>query len=320
LGGNNENLFSLKALLINDSLVFYNPTNTDNVIGSGSGVRSILKDLGPNNSHMDITTTLYLNDTHFIFNDISTTQMLKTDAMNNISTTPFGELLNFTVNIWIYIQKSNDKTEEQTLLVIGDVIPYNKSINLSNKKTADSSFKLSLKHYPSNMTLNYVFEKSRWYNIVYVKRIRDYFFYVDGVFVSVIRDIFPIHLPDNSAISVGRDHSRLSYNPLHSARVGIVSVYERSLSPVEINALYNDYKIHYQNIPLLNALASFNLTKPETVSRVEIQDLSGNGNYFGVSRTADIEYDGETSVIFNSLGKHLVRHMNICYREILILI
>jgi hypothetical protein len=110
--------------------------------------------------------------------------------MNNIST---GELLNFTVNIWMYIQNVNNKVEEQTLLVIGDVIPYNKSITLSIKKTEDdedvsgsSSFKLSLKHYPSNMTLNdYLFEKNTWYNIVYVKTIRDNLFYV-GVFVSVV--------------------------------------------------------------------------------------------------------------------------------------
>jgi hypothetical protein len=95
----------------------------------------------------------------------------------------------------------------------------------------------------------------------------------------LLRDIRPIHLPDNSAISIGRDHSRLSYNPLYSARVGIVSVYERSLSVLEISALYNDYKIRSQNIPLLNTLATYDLTNKENVLRVEIKDTSGNGNY-----------------------------------------
>ena len=39
-----------------------------------------------------------------MFND-SLTSMLKTDSMNNVSTTATGELLNFTVNIWFFIQK-----------------------------------------------------------------------------------------------------------------------------------------------------------------------------------------------------------------------
>jgi hypothetical protein len=68
--------------------------------GDGRGLGSTLYDIGPNKSHMDITTTIYLNDNHFMFNDISTSQMLKNDAMANI--TPRGELLNFTVNICLY--------------------------------------------------------------------------------------------------------------------------------------------------------------------------------------------------------------------------
>jgi hypothetical protein len=63
--------------------------------------------------------------------------MLKTDAMNNISTTATRDLLNFTVNIWFFIQNSNDQTAEQTLLAIGDVGPSNKSITLSITKTEE---------------------------------------------------------------------------------------------------------------------------------------------------------------------------------------
>jgi hypothetical protein len=273
-----DNLFSLRAFLISESLVFYNPTDTANVGGDGRGLGSTLYDIGPNKSHLDITTTIYLNDNHFIFNDTSTTSMLKNDAMANI--TPGGELLNFTVNMWFYIQNSNNTTNEQTLLVIGEVGPSNKSITLSIQKTDADKFKLSLKHYPSNMTLNdYLFEKNTWYSIAYVKTIRDYLFYVDGLFVSTIRDIYPNNLPDDSPISIGRDHSRLSFSPLTSTRVGVVSIYQQSMSDLEINALYNDYKINFQNIPLVSdALATFDLTKGETVSRDEIKDLSGSGN------------------------------------------
>jgi hypothetical protein len=44
LGGNTDNLFSLKACLIKDSLVVYNPTDTRDVMGDGRGVGYILKD------------------------------------------------------------------------------------------------------------------------------------------------------------------------------------------------------------------------------------------------------------------------------------
>jgi hypothetical protein len=125
-------------LLINDSLVFSNPTDTSTVDGSTIDDISrnnsqldittiddisrnnsqlditTIDDISRNNSHIDITTTIYLNETHFMFIDGSTTQMLKTDSMNNVSTTATEELLNFTVCIWFYIQNSNDKTEEQT--------------------------------------------------------------------------------------------------------------------------------------------------------------------------------------------------------------
>jgi hypothetical protein len=63
-----------------------------------------------------------------------------------------------------------------------------------------------------------------WYQVVYTKRLDDCTFYVDGVFVSVIRDTQVIRLPDNAAISLGRDHSRLNCNQLYSCRIGIVSV------------------------------------------------------------------------------------------------
>ena len=126
----NTNLFSLKEFLLSNSLVFYNPTIPTAVNGSGSGVGSTLTGIGPNKNKMDITTTLHIDDSHFLFGN-STTSILKSDSIKNI--TP-GELLHFSVNIWFYIQNSNNTTNEQTLLVIGDVGPSNKSITLSIQK------------------------------------------------------------------------------------------------------------------------------------------------------------------------------------------
>jgi hypothetical protein len=126
--------------------------------------------------------------------------MLKNDAMANI--TPGGELLNFSISMWFFIQNSNEITNAQTLLVIGDVEPSNKSISLTITRSPDK-FKSSVNHYPTNIILNdYLFEKNTWYNIVYVKKLYDYSFYVDGVFVTPITDIQSINLPDNSPISI----------------------------------------------------------------------------------------------------------------------
>jgi hypothetical protein len=92
--------------------------------------------------------------------------------------------------------------------------------------------------------------------------------------------------------------------------VGIVSAYMKSLSVLEIDALYNDYKIQYQNIPLLNTLATFDLIKGETVSRDEVKDLSGNGNDIDTIFGSDLYYDGETSLIFSGPNRRLFRRMN----------
>jgi hypothetical protein len=127
--------------LINNSLVFYNPTDTTNVRGDGRDLGSILNDISPNNSHMDINTTIYLNNNHFMFNDTSTTSMLKNNAMANI-TPGGGELLNFSINMRFNIQNSNERRFIQTLLVIGDVEPGNKSMSFSIRKETDlSTFK-----------------------------------------------------------------------------------------------------------------------------------------------------------------------------------
>jgi hypothetical protein len=213
--------------------------------------------------------------------------------------------------MWFYIQNSNESRNAQTLLVIGDVEPSYKSISLHITRSPDK-FKLSVNHYPTNIILNdYLFEKNTWYNIVYVKNLLDYSFYVDGVFVSTIRDIRQINLPDNSPISIGRDHSRPSFSPLFSTRVGIVSIYQRYLNISEISALYNDYKINFQNIPLISdALMTTDLTKSETVLENEIIDLSGNGNNMMPTHQSNLYYDGETSIIFNGIGRRLIRRTN----------
>ena len=84
----------------------------------------------------------------------------------------------------------------------------------------------------------------------------------------------------------------------------------RSLKILEINALYNDYKINFQNIPLLNTFATFDLIKGETVSRDEVKDLSGNGNDIDTIFGSDLYYDGETSLIFSGPNRRLFRRMN----------
>jgi hypothetical protein len=94
--------------------------------------------------------------------------------------------------------------------------------------------------------------------------------------------------------------------------VGIVSIYQRSLNISEINSLYNDYKINFQNIPLISdALTTIDLTKGETVSRDEIKDLSGNGNDISTTYGSDLYYyDGETSLIFSGPMRRLFRNSN----------
>jgi hypothetical protein len=75
--------------------------------------------------------------------------------------------------------------------------------------------------------------------------------------------------------------------------------------------LYDDYKIHYQNTPLLNdALASYDLKNKDNISILEITDTSGNGNHLSELGTGNIDYDGETSVLFESPNNKLFRRMN----------
>jgi hypothetical protein len=75
-----------------------------------------------------------------------------------------------------------------------------------------------------------LFEKNRWYNLVYIKKLYEYSFYVDGVFYRSITKINPINLPINARLSLGMDHSRQSAFRLKHARIGVVSVYERALN------------------------------------------------------------------------------------------
>ena len=139
-----DNLFDLRSFLINNSLCFLDPTIPSTISGS------TWTGLSPNKIKLDIISTLHIDDSHFLF-DNSISSILKSDSIKNI--TP-GELLHFSVNIWFYIQHSNDINDEQALLVIGDVGPSNKSITLSiQKETTSPSFKLSLKQYPSKLII-----------------------------------------------------------------------------------------------------------------------------------------------------------------------
>ena len=71
------------------------------------------------------------------------------------------------------------------------------------------------------------------------------------------------------------------------------------------------YKIHYQNTPLLNdALASYDLKNKDNISILEITDTSGNGNHLSELGTGNIDYDGETSVLFESPNNELFRRVN----------
>lgn len=90
-----------------------------------------------------------------------------------------------------------------------------------------------------------------------------------------------------------------------------MSVFERSLSLVEINALYNDDNIHNQNTSLLSdASASYDLTNKDNIPRLEITDISENGNRLNELGTGNIDYDGETSVLFESPNNELFRRVN----------
>jgi hypothetical protein len=299
-------LFSLKLLLINDSLVFYDPTNETNV-----NVTDLkIYDISPNNSHIDmlLAPPIYVNNTHLLFNnDVS--HLLKVNALTNSTV---GELIDFSVNIWFYIQHSNDGDRlDQTLLVIGNVVSGNRSISLTIAQVNYTQFKISLKHYPTNMTINYLFEKNRWYNLIYVKKLYEYSFYVDSVFYRSFTMINPINLPINTPLSIGRDHSRTTYFKLKSARSGVVSVYERAFNLVELTALYEDYKKYYQNIPLISdALLTCDLAKPENVSDRRIQDISGNNNILTELGPRSINYDGETSMRFNTANYNLMTNLN----------
>jgi len=292
-----DNLFSLKLFLINDSLVFYDPTNQSKV----NVLFRKFNDSSPNNSHLQINygSVGYVNNTHFLWKNSN--RMLISNALTNSTV---GELVDFSINIWFYISNSNELRNAQTLLVIGDVAPSNKSMSLHINRSPDK-FKLSVNHYPTNITLNdYLFEKNTWYNIIYVKTLSDYSFYVDGVFVSTVRMVNPINLPINAPLSIGMDHSRLSYFQLRHARVGLVSVYERALNSVERSALYEDYKIYYQNIPLLNTLFTCDLTKSENVFNIAgflyMRDTSGNDNSLGKYSGPNVSYDGDSSIIFTT--------------------
>jgi hypothetical protein len=130
--------------------VYYDPTNESKV----DVLFRKFNDSSPNNSHLNILlTTPYVNNTHFIFNRSS---LLRADTLNN----KVGELIDFSVNIWFYISNANnDDFLEQALLVIGEVIPSDKSISLLIAKTLNFNasgipqFKISLKHYPTNMVI-----------------------------------------------------------------------------------------------------------------------------------------------------------------------
>jgi hypothetical protein len=184
VSGDYENIFSLKLFLINDSLVFYDPTNDSNV----SNIT--FNDISPNKSHLTnlLNTIPYKNKIHFLFSNGYA--MFKVNALTNSTV---GELIDFSVNIWFYIQHSNNSDLlDQSLLVIGNVRYGNSSISLSIAQTVNLNasgnpqFKVSLKHFPTNMTIDYLFEKNKWYNLIYVKKLYEYSFYVDSVFYRSI--------------------------------------------------------------------------------------------------------------------------------------
>jgi hypothetical protein len=52
------------------------------------------------------------------------------------------------------------------------------------------------------------------------------------------------------------------------------------------------------------------LTKSKNVERLTIKDRSGNGNYLTEIGSGNIDYDAETSMIFDSPNKKLCRRMN----------
>jgi hypothetical protein len=66
--------------------------------------------------------------------------------------------------------------------------------------------------------------------------------------------------------------------------------------------LYEDYKIYYQNIPLISdALLTCDLTKPENVLNTHITDTSGNKNDLTkLGNGLNFGYDKEISIRFTT--------------------
>jgi hypothetical protein len=86
-------------------------------------------------------------------------------------------------------------------------------------------------------------------------------------------------------------------------------MYERLLSSVEIKGLYDDYKHHYQNIPLItDAIGIWDLTDPSKISysikkdksNIIIRDKSGNDNEIYDLGVYEIEFVNNNSIKFST--------------------
>jgi len=153
-----------------------------------------------------------------------------------------------------------------------------------------------------------------------------YNFHINGNIIPVWTKTVDrvITIPGNTTLSLGKDWSRPDYE-LQWSRIGLVSIYERLLSSVEIKALYDDYKPYYQNIPLItDAIGIWDLTEPDNIYygipenkfNITIKDKSGNDNELVELGRYELEYVNNNSIKFkyanNAIGANLkILHGNI---------
>ena len=320
--------FSLRLLLIFDSLVFYNMTNPstrDNLT---------LSDNSPNNSVLSITKAPYLFSSYFDFKNHS--DSIIQGPINNVG----GVLGEISINFWFFIKNKNvwpDGEEQpvsyQPIIVLGPVDTGSTSITLSLRgilRLDSRAYTLHFNHFPYDIDIPenaFIFQRNVWYNVVFSKSaLGVYNFHINGNIVPVWTKTVDrvITIPANTVLSLGKDWNRPDQE-LQWARIGLVSIYERLLTNEELKSLYDEYKGYYLNIPLLSdAIGVWDLTEPENISysipedkfNITIKDKSGNDNELVELGRYELEYVNNNSIKFkyanNALGANLkILHGNI---------
>jgi hypothetical protein len=147
-------------------------------------------------------------------------------------------------------------------------------------------------------------------------------YHINGNIVPVYSqtDDRVITIPANTTLSLGKHRSRPD-RELHWTRLGLVSIYERSLLGEEIKALYDDYKHHYQNIRLVtDAIAVYDLTDSNIILydpyNIIVRDISGNENELVEVGLQEIEYVNDNSIKFSTPNNNMVTNLHILHGDI----